>query len=356
MARKESEDRSRRVRRKHLELAESGRPAGQLGWGVRDDGERELVREAARRVLAGDGLMTITRDWNRRGVAGPSPVEWTAPILRRALLSSRVAGLREHGVDPSGRTLGHLRPAVWKEAIDRPTWDQVRAVLLNPERNTNAHRPTRYLLTGLIDCGVCGARLFSRPRDDHTKRYLCAGRRRGHQLSILAVPADELVAGLVLDLLTTASVREAMVARADASDGTSLAATLAALGAAQSRLQVLDDDYYVRGALTEGRYRSVRVKLEREIDRLHASADATTRRRTVLHPDPRALWAEADFAQRRQMLALVVERVVVAPGRPGMGRFDQSRVRVRLTRWARHGRALRGGAATSTRAVPSRSA
>lgn len=47
VARKESEDRSRRVRRKHLELAELGRPAGQLGWGVRSEDEREFVREAA---------------------------------------------------------------------------------------------------------------------------------------------------------------------------------------------------------------------------------------------------------------------------------------------------------------------
>ena len=155
-------------------------------------------------------------------------------------------------------------------------------------------------------------------------------------------------------MLTTASVRDAMLAQADASDGTSLAATLAALGAAQSRLQVLDDDdYYVRGALTEGRYRSVRVKLEREIDRLHTSADAVTRRRTILHPDPRSFWAEADFAQRREMLALVVERVIVAPGRPGMGRFDQSRVQVGLTPWARRGKALPGGALASPLAVSS---
>ena len=49
VARKESEDRSRRVRRKHLELAEHGRPAGQLGWDVRTEAERELVREAAAR-------------------------------------------------------------------------------------------------------------------------------------------------------------------------------------------------------------------------------------------------------------------------------------------------------------------
>lgn len=48
------------------------------------------------------------------------------------------------------------------------------------------------------------------------------------------------------------------------------------LGAAQSRLQALDEDSYVRGVLAEGRYRSTRVKLERGIDRLHAVVDAGT--------------------------------------------------------------------------------
>jgi site-specific DNA recombinase len=79
VARKESEDRSRRVRRKHLELAEQGRPAGQLGWGVRSEDEREFVREAARRVLKGDGLMTIARHWNTQSVPGASGGPCTAP-------------------------------------------------------------------------------------------------------------------------------------------------------------------------------------------------------------------------------------------------------------------------------------
>ena len=146
----------------NLELAEQGRPAGQLGWAVRSEDERELVREAARRVLEGDGLMTIARDWNTRSVPGASGGPWTAPTLRRVLLSSRIAGLREHGVDPSGKTLGDLSPAVWAAALDRQTWDQVRAVLLNLERNTNVRKATRYLLTELIHCGDCGAALFSR--------------------------------------------------------------------------------------------------------------------------------------------------------------------------------------------------
>jgi site-specific DNA recombinase len=117
-----------------------------------------LVREAAERVLTGYGLMTIARDWNRRGVPGATEQPWTAKTLRKVLLSARIAGLREHGVDRSGKVLGALSPAVWEGAIDRRTWDHVRSILLNPERLTTVGTPTRYLLTGLIFCGVCGGR------------------------------------------------------------------------------------------------------------------------------------------------------------------------------------------------------
>ena len=237
VARKESEDRSRRVRRKHLELAEQGRPASHLGCGVRDEAERELVREAAGRVLAGQGLITIARDWNRRGVGGATASPWTAPTLRKILLSARIAGLREHGADPRGRVLGALTPAVWEGAIDRSTWDHVRAVLLNPERLTLGNTPTKYLLMGLIFCGACGGRMFSRQRDDHTKRYVCAGRHPGHQLTIVAQPVDDLVARRVLELLTTPAFRDAVLARSGPSDEGSLGRALAALGSAQSRMR-----------------------------------------------------------------------------------------------------------------------
>ncbi len=221
---------------------------------------------------------------------------------------------------------------MWDGALDRQTWDQVRAVLLNPERSTNVRSPTKYLLTGLIHCGTCGARMSSRPRDDHTKRYLCARNRPGHQLAIVAQPVDDLVAERVLTLLTTSSFREALLGQTGAA-ASSLAAALAELGSAQSRLRCLDDDFYVRGALTEGRYRSIRANLEQAIDRLHASVDAATKRRIVLHPDPRALWASADLQQRRQLVRLVVERVRVMPGRRGVGRFDPSRVRIDVAQY-----------------------
>jgi DNA invertase Pin-like site-specific DNA recombinase len=327
VARKESEDRSRRVRRKHLELAEQGRPASHLGWGVRNDAERELVREAAGRILAGQGLITIARDWNRRALPGTTASPWTAPTLRKILLSARIAGLREHGADPRGRVLGALTPAVWEGAIDRPTWDHVRAVLLNPERLTLGNTPTKYLLVGVIFCGMCGGRMFSRPRDDHTKRYVCAGRRPGHQLTIVAQPVDDLVARRVLELLTTPAFRDAVLARSGPSDEGSLGRALAALGSAQSRMEILDDEYYVRGAVGHRRYRSIRTRLEREVERLHSQVDRESKQRIVLHPDPRRLWTDADFGQRRELVRLVIKRVRVMPARRG-ARFDPARVQL----------------------------
>ena len=99
------------------------------------------------------------------------------------LFSARIAGLREHGADPRGRVLGALTPALWQGAIDRRTWDHVRAVLLKPQRLTLGNTPTKYLLMGVIFCGVCGGRMFSRPRDDHTKRYVA--------LAVAPAPADD---------------------------------------------------------------------------------------------------------------------------------------------------------------------
>ncbi len=131
----------------------------------------------------------------------------------------------------------------------------------------------------------------------------------------------------VLDLLSTPAFRETLLSQSGRTDDQSLGRALAELGSAQSRPQTLDDDYYVSGIVALRRYRSIRTKLEREDERPHATVDGASKERLVLHPDPRALWAEADFGQRPEFLRLIVERVRVLPARRG-ARFDPSRVRI----------------------------
>ncbi len=127
-------------------------------------------------------------------------------------------------------------------------------------------------------------------------------------------------------MFTTPEVREGLVAQSVPCDRGHLGRALAEMGSAQSRMQTLDNDYYVRGVLSVRRYRSIRTRLEREVDRLHATVERASRQRAVLHPDPKQLWAQADFGQRRELVRLVVKRLLVMPARRG-ARFDPSRVK-----------------------------
>jgi hypothetical protein len=92
--------------------------------------------------------------------------------------------------------------------------------------------------------------------------------------------------------------------------------------AADARRRLL---VYVQGPLTGRRYRSIRTGLERDVERLHGIVDRVSRKRIVLDPDPRLLWAEADSLQRRELVRLLVEQVDVMPACRG-ARLNPSRL------------------------------
>ena len=82
VATKASEDTGRRVARKHLELAQKGLPAGgRRAFGYAGDfttvvePEAEAIREAARRVLAGEPLTSIIDNFHARWVAAATPTQ-----------------------------------------------------------------------------------------------------------------------------------------------------------------------------------------------------------------------------------------------------------------------------------------
>jgi site-specific DNA recombinase len=104
VARKESDDKSRRIRRKHEELAQAGRVSG---GGTRPFGyeadkrtlrpdEAATIRDCVRRLLAGDSLRSLCTDLNRDGVRTVTGRQWSPQTLRRLLLSARISGQREH--------------------------------------------------------------------------------------------------------------------------------------------------------------------------------------------------------------------------------------------------------------------
>jgi len=334
VARKESEDKSRRLRRKHQELAEDGQVSGggRRPFGYEKDrvtirpDEAELVREAAERILAGWSVRSVVMDWRQRSIPTVTGAAWTATTVKRLLTSGRIAGFRtHHGMQAAN--------ASWPAIITSEMSARLGA-LLGPERTRNGQRtatPRSYLLTGLVTCGACGARMTARPvirKGNRYRRYFCAVDRDGcGHVGIAADPLAELVVAAVLLRLDSPQMAAALATTDD--DGE--ADLRSAIAEDRRALSDLTQARYVDRILDHAEFMSARTRLEDRIGDL----EAQLRRRSgpasqwVGHGGPlRATWAALDLERQRAVVTSVVERITIAPTSRANNRFDPERVRV----------------------------
>lgn len=328
VARKESEDKSRRLKRKHREIAEQGKVSGggnrPFGFAVdrivHNRAEAKLIREAAKRVLAGESLYAIAQDWNDSGVRTVTGAQWTTTHLRTFLLSPRIAGLRTHD--------GETFPAVWKPIIDRETWEQVGRVVRS--RGRARTRPARsYVLSGgLLRCGQCGAAMVAAPRPTG-RAYGCLSSHGGcNKVSIMAEPLEDLVEQAVLEAMDTPSLDRAARAGADDHDGTDQREELARVDRGLKELA----EMFAAGEIGRSEWITARQSLEAR----RIAAEETLAAETSpldAYAKPRALrraWPKLGVDQRRTILTTVLESVIVTSARRAGGReVDLSRVDLR---------------------------
>ena len=313
VARKESEDKSRRLRRKHLELAEAGRPVGGRAFGYQrggmlvDDVEAQLVLEATRRVLAGESLWAIVGDWTARGVPTVRGAPWSTTALKTIVTAPRVAGLRVH----RGQIVGE---AAWPVIVDRPMWEQARAVLT--QRSRRRERPARaYLLTGgLAQCGTCraAAALVAAPRP-YGRAYACLTYNGGcNGVSIVADPLEAYVAHRL-----AVAVRGGLldkVRRSAAGDGRDLTGLILAEEARLVEYAVMRDG----GEISHPEWRAMRKSVQRRLEGLQR--ELATRSAPVALEGATAggwpgLWEAAPFERKRALMAALVERVTAGTSR-----------------------------------------
>ncbi|HTT85722.1 MAG TPA: recombinase family protein [Acidimicrobiales bacterium] len=331
LARLESEDKSRRIKRQALQAAREGKRSG---GGTRAYGyhpghqrvvpaEAAVIKEAARRLLAGEPLRSVTRDLNDRGIPTVSGRPWTSTVLRRMLTSGRISGQREH--------LGEIvASGDWPAIVTPAQTARLRSVLLDPDRRTN-RAPRRYPLTGLVHCGGCGARLVARPRDDGERRYLCAkgpGLAGCGGTAILAEPLENFIAEAVLHRLDTPRLQRAV------------ARTLSAEADAdvvQQELEEVDTELenlatlHGQGQITVKEWMAARKPIETRREqaarRLGQLSGASALDGFVGRPGAlRAQWAHLDPARQRAIIGTVLPRIVIHRAVRGRNRFDPDRI------------------------------
>ena len=258
MANKSSADTARRVARAAKQQAVEGTwHGGRVPFGYRaengvlviDPVTGPMVVEAMQRVLAGESLYRIRKDWNERGVLTTHGCAWSDRTLKLMLRNPSIKGVREYRpILPDGtRAKSSLMQvqATWPAIVDEDTWQQVSDVLDARKKARNFHQPGTgsakrlYPFSGLIRCSACGTTMIHRGNV-----YQCVQATRGgcHR-SIRSVEISKLVEEAVLATFEQITVSPT-TNRTSGSDLAVRVGLTATLDADRERLARLDDDYY----------------------------------------------------------------------------------------------------------------
>lgn len=335
MSERASSETRDRVLRASRSQAAAGLPHGKLLYGYRreydgagrfvaqvEDAEQAaVIREVARRVLAGDPLTSIARHLTDRGVPVPRQPEdgpalrWYATTVRRLLTNPGVNGKRVH----RGEVVGD---AVWPAIIGDADHARLVALLTAPERRTQRDSRVKHLLSGIARCGVCGGVLRMLPNRG-TPSYSCMT-RGCMKVSRAVAKVDAVVVEAVqawadsFDALALEGEDDAAELQAARDEATQLAARL---------------DGFVESALAGELSPKLLARAEADLLPRIAAAQARAVPRStraealaVVHELAR-VWDRCTVAQRRAVVRAVMT-VTVHPVGKASRTFDASKVEV----------------------------
>lgn len=269
------------------------------------DAEARAIRQAAQRVLAGETLSSVVRDWNGRGLTTAAGGPWRVNSLSSLLLQDRL-------VAPP-------------QIVDEDT--HARLVALHASRGKGPRRATRrYLLTGLLRCWRCGGGMRGMPRTKGADLYVCPGPAHGG-CSGTAVTADHAETAITAMVLDRIERRPA--------GGVPIDGQRAIRDLAEHRRR-LDDlgELWASGQLGRDEWLSLRKKVGRRAEAAEAEVTRLGRLSAVralseTGPALRARWPTMSVEDHREVVQALVDHVVVLAAEPPRQVFRPERLQPR---------------------------
>ncbi|WP_329119681.1 recombinase family protein [Streptomyces sp. NBC_01465] len=217
-ANKSSHDASRRIKRKHLELAQQGRDSGgPAPYGWRKDDRRALdpvaskaIRDAQREILSGVRIGTIRTRWQEQGLGNPraGTKRMAHHHVEHILTSPRLVGYRTYHGEILNDEDGHPVMGDWEPLNTLEEWEAVRAVIAErKQQSPGAMLARKYLLSGIARCALCKTKIRGQVNGKWTPgskasryKYQCSQVNGGcGKVGRTGEPIDKLIAELVLE-------------------------------------------------------------------------------------------------------------------------------------------------------------
>jgi site-specific DNA recombinase len=337
----ESEHRSERLRAKMLERAKLGKATGGRNrpYGYAADkvtvipAEAKIVRELMRRCLAGTSTGRLCRELTARGVPPPGTSPWRSSTLARILQSPRIAGWRQspHRHQSRGTQRGFLVRAQWPAIVSRR--DVERAIALLSDDTLRPGSSSRWLLSKIAICGVCGRPLAHIQGTGVSHRYACArgpwsSAQRCGRLSIRSAFVDQIV----VDRLMRA-VACNLIQRIVDFDGDPFAPSAARVRADEIQLASLGRDYD-DGVISRPEWQQRRKRITQRVRTNRAALDDAPDHAALValaHSPKRfpKTWQAATMREQRALLRTLTTEIRIAPATTrNRWTLDEQRVQI----------------------------
>jgi site-specific DNA recombinase len=320
---------SKRVRRAHAEKATLGQfPGGKRRFGYNrdmsriDETEAAIIRRIAADIIEGRTLHNIAKELNSNGTPPPmwkgvpyAMGEWTGSNLGTLMKRPHLAGTRVH---KEGDQIAEY-PGAWAPILDRETFDTVCAVLGQASRKTSTGTARAHLLSGLVTCGVCGAKVRAKPGSHGTGgAYQCP---KSHVYRQRA-DVDAVIVAAVVGVLSRPDFAD--VFSPDTTTGESRATLQARMDAIEDELE----EWVTRrrnGTATPRQEARATAEGMAEIARLRAALDSMAVAAAVPlvldgiagNPDAAAVWDGLDLDRRRAVVAALADIRLMPAARKG---------------------------------------
>ncbi len=345
VAAKESDDKSRRIRRQKRQLREAGRPSGggrAFGWSDKmtpNPTEARRLAEAVEALIAGESLIGIAREWNAFGIAQPQTgkANWTPAGIRQMVLNPRHAalvGYRPHKHDEGGRRqdaheIEIIGPAQWPAIVSRDRWELLRAKLTNRENRIPRRRS---LLTGLLECGRCGATMVraSMPAKTGTRPVwrcpLVLPKRGCGNNTIDAAGVEAIVTEAAFQAFGSGSLD--LDEGGQNPDTVELAQQIADLEERRAGLA----ESFATSRVSLAAFERADGRIEGDLTKLRQAFSNLGRRAAITRLAARDerledVWDELSLDGKRAILDATIRRVVISPVlKRGMPAFDPDRI------------------------------
>ncbi len=307
-----------------------------------DQEESDIIREIYDMSLSGVGTRSIAEYLNENGIQTRYNKIQTGTISTKNKYTGTITVTDKKDIKWAGNTIRNIiKNSIYKgeriysgevykvpEIINSTKWEKVQKNLENNRNNTGKKVVHRYLLKGLLRCGICGRNMYGRSRvSKHDNFYMCSSKRiKGEACGNRSINIDKLEA-FIWDRFFKGNDFINRIKQEFANDDTKLIELKKQIDTLNSKLNSLNNEkkhaveLVIKGTLSESDFKNAIGKTDKDINQTTISLNELRQRLHIFENNTKIIKKYKDefvhfttnttFQQKKKIVNDFIENIVV---------------------------------------------